>query len=467
VIRELRDNSLPASSPRLGATGWFIAALLAAALIGLVHDPSYATASGAEAIEDGRGLRDKQVMEEGLNAARTGPMIGFLLLMAAGGVAVLTTPRDAQIRWDGLALLIGLGLLWTSAGVVWSVERGTTARELVRLLIYAGVAAALARRFDPRSLCIVLAAALGGSILTAVAFEIATGGFRPWQGDYRLTGTLHSNVLGVQAAVVALIAYAFAVRRDRLAGLWWTIFIAVAAIVFLTKARTALITVMAGAAAVHVIGRPPREWMFAASTAATLLAVAVLGATAFGILDGREADRFSAMGRSDDTTALTGRVPLWKLVWAQTPGYRLQGFGWGAFWTVERTKSAHDALGWYPRHSHNAYLHLVVNVGLVGLALAMAVAIWALARTTRLIERTGLPEYSALAAVLVGIFVNGFAESAFVMPRDMAMFAAVVVFSLVVVRKSWVAGRSNAAFQPRISPASRSLRPFPVNPSLS
>jgi hypothetical protein len=46
-----------------------------------------------------------------------------------------------------------------------------------------------------------------------------------------------------------------------------------------------------------------------------------------------------------------------------------------------------------------------------------------------------LAEHSALVAVLVGILVNGVAESAFAMPRDMGLFAAAAVFSLVVVRE--------------------------------
>src|SRR5205814_9886615 len=49
---------------------------------------------------------------------------------------------------------------------------------------------------------------------------------------------------------------------------------------------------------------------------------------------------------------------------------------WGAFWLVERTITAHDILGWYPRHSHNAYLQIVVNLGIVGLLIALAIGIW-------------------------------------------------------------------------------------------
>jgi O-antigen ligase len=422
---------------------------LAAALVGLIHDRNYATASGADLVEDGRGIDDKTAMEGGLDAAQSSRAIGLVLLLAAGAVCVWTAPADTRFRFDGLSMLIALGLCWAAASILWSPEPGTTFRELVRLYLYVGVAAAIARRFDPRSLCCVLAIALGGSVLVAFGYEVITGGFQPWHSDYRLTGSMHSNILAAQAAVVAVIAYAFAVRRDPRATMWWTVFFIATGIVYLTKARTALVSVAAGAAAVHIVGRPVRNWMLLATTAASLLAVVLLAATMFSAFDGREAQLITSLGRTDDTAALTGRVPLWNFVGEQLSGHELQGYGWGAFWLVERTLTAHDALGWYPRHSHNAYLQIVVNLGIIGLVIAVAVGIWALVRATRQVVLTSRPEFSALAAVLVGMFVNGIAESAFAMPRDMGLFSAAFVFSFVFVHQRAALGVLSRSKNPR------------------
>ena len=140
------------------------------------------------------------------------------------------------------------------------------------------------------------------------------------------------------------------------------------------------------------------------------------------------------MGRSDDVSEMTGRVPLWNFVWHASEGRHIQGFGYGAFWVVDRTRAAWDALNWFPRHSHSAYLQTVVNLGLVGLAVVLAIGVITLCRAATLARRTGLAEYYALAAVVVGIFVNGVAESAFAMPRDMGLFAAAAVLSLAATR---------------------------------
>ena len=441
--------------------------MLSAALVGLNHDPRYATAFGQEQVEEGRDADEKAVMEDGLGAAAAGRLAGFAILICMGGVCFATRPKDARFRLDRLSLLVAAGTLWALASVAWSVEPGTTARELVRLLTYAAVAAGLALRFDLRTLCFVLTAALAASVGTAVAFEIATGGFQPWHANYRLTGTMHSNILAVQAAVVAVMTYAFALQPGKRAAFLWMLFTAALAVVILTRARTALFTVIAGMVAIHVVGRPARQWIFLASCIATLLAVTLLGASAIGVSDAQQMQSVANLGRSDDVGDLTGRLPLWNFVWRESDGRHLQGFGWGAFWLTERVKTAREALHWFPHHSHNAYLQIVVNLGLIGLAIVLAIGLIALRRTGRLVWRTGLPECSALLALLVAIFVNGTAESAFVMPRDMGLFAVAGVFSLIVVRSSDASGVQSPDSIHEHASGSNSLVPFPTKVKLS
>jgi exopolysaccharide production protein ExoQ len=462
-----REPATAARPAAIGVVAWCVAAVLSIALIGLNHDPQYATASGQEQVEEGRDEDAKAVMEEGLGVAATGRLVGFALLLAVGGFCLVTLPKDTHIRRDRLSFLIAAAMLWALASVTWSVEPETTARELVRLLAYGAVAVALALRFDLRTLCFVLAAALAGSVGTAVAFEIATGGFQPWHGDYRLTGSLHSNILAVQAAVLSLVAYAFALQPGKRAPFFWALFTAALAVVVLTRARTALFTVIAGMVAIHVIGRPARQWMFLASSIATVFAIALLTASALGISDAHQMQNLANLGRSDDVGDLTGRVPLWNFVWHESAGRHLEGFGWGAFWLTERVKSAREALHWFPHHSHNAYLQIIVNLGLVELAIVVSIGLIALRRTASLVWRTSLPEASALLAILVAIFVNGTAESAFVMPRDMGLFAAAAVFSLIVVRAGDATGMQHPHSDAADVLESRPLIPFPPKVSLS
>jgi exopolysaccharide production protein ExoQ len=461
------DAVATSQSVRIGMAAWCVAAMLTASLIGMVHDPNYATARGQEAVEEGRGVDDKTAMEDGFDAAAIGRVVGFGILLAAGAYCFVTRPRDVRIHWDGLAMLIVLALAWTTASWGWSADPGKTWRELLRLLPYVAVAAALALRFDLRSLCFVVAAGLAGSVGAAVAFEIATGGFQPWVGDYRLTGSMHSNILAVQAAVVALVAYAFTLEPGKRGAFCWAIFTAAMAVVLLTKARTALATVIAGVVAIHVVGRPIRKWMFLASAAATFLASVVMVAAGSDLLDSGGVNGVANLGRSDDAGDLTGRLPLWGFVWDESAGHRLEGFGWGGFWLSDRVHSAYDALNWFPRHAHNAYLQIMVNLGLVGLAIVVAIGLIALRRAASLVRHTGLPEYSAILAVLVGIFVNGVAESAFAMPRDMGLYAATVVLSLVVVRDRSESAVNRYGRNADLARSPRALSAYPPKGKLS
>jgi O-antigen ligase len=462
-------NAVPKTrAVAVSLAAWCVGIVLSAAVIGLNHDPNYASARGAEQVEEGRGVDEKAVMEDGLGAAAVGRVIGFAMLLGVGAYCFVTRPADAHVRWDALTLLIAVGLFWTLASVVWSVERDTTARELVRLVAYGGVAMALALRFDLRTLCFVLAAALAGSVGTAVAFEIGTGGFKPWLSDYRLTGSMHSNILAVQAAVVTLVAYAFALQPGKRAAFCWALFAAALSVVVLTRARTALFTVIAGIAAIHIVGRLARHTLFFVSTAATIVAIAMLTASILGISDTHQLHNVANLGRNDDAAGdLTGRLPLWQFVWHESAGHHLEGFGWGAFWLTDRVKSAREALHWFPRHSHNAYLQVIVNIGLVGLAIVLAIGMIGVRRAALLVRRTGLPEASALLAILVAIFVNGTAESAFVMSRDMGLFSAAAVMSLIVVHRRSVANDDLSDVDSDSISDPLPLIPFPAKVKLS
>jgi exopolysaccharide production protein ExoQ len=184
--------------------------------------------------------------------------------------------------------------------------------------------------------------------------------------------------------------------------------------------------------------------------------------------DAHQIKSFANLGRSDDDAGdLTGRLPLWNFVWRESADHRLEGFGWGAFWLTDRVKSAREALHWFPHHSHNAYLQIAVNLGLIELAIVLAIGIIGLRRAASLVGRTGLPEASALLAILVAIFVNGTAESAFVMPRDMGLFAAAAVMSLIVVQRRSVANDDHSEVDSDSISNPHSLIPFPAKVKLS
>src|SRR5262245_41598486 len=109
MIRTAPSTAVSRSPSREIATIWCVGALLAVAMVGLIHDTDYATARASNSVEEGRGLDDATVMDEGLGAAQMGRVIGLCFLMTAGCICVLTTREHVRIRWDALSYLMVAG----------------------------------------------------------------------------------------------------------------------------------------------------------------------------------------------------------------------------------------------------------------------------------------------------------------------------------------------------------------------
>ena len=422
------------ASPRLTATAWFVGALLAVAFIGMLHDRGYATASGLESAEAGRDL-ETSVKESGIGGAASPRIVGLVCLLGAGALCIATLPAAPRLHWNSLTWLILLGLAWTGASCTWSDHPGTTLREFARLLMYISTAAALAARFDLRSICCIFCIMLSGSVLAAVGYEVISGGFRPWQADYRLTGTLHSNALGILAGVVAIIAFAFGLRGRERKTFWYALVAAALVVIVLTKTRTALATVGIAFIVIYFVGRPLRESALYVCATASLAALVAFSISVLNLPVERHIASVITLGRSDgsnDDHTLTGRVPLWQFIWEETADVRLQGVGYGAFWLRDRTQEANVALRWFPRQSHNAYIDIMSGIGFVGLAIALSVGVVSLVRAMLTLNASSGPEIYALIALLCVAFINGIAETAFVTPRDIGLVMATLVCSLVI-----------------------------------
>jgi O-antigen ligase len=185
----------------------------------------------------------------------------------------------------------------------------------------------------------------------------------------------------------------------------------------------------------YFAGRPMRESALYVCAAASLAALAALSISVLNLPLERRIANVITLGRSDgsnDDHTLTGRVPLWQFIWEETADVRLQGVGYGAFWLRDRTEEANDALQWFPRQSHNAYIDIMSGVGVVGLAIALTIGVVSLIRAMLMLNASSGPEIYALVALLCVAFINGISETAFVTPRDIGLVTATLVCSLII-----------------------------------
>jgi O-antigen ligase len=153
---------------------------------------------------------------------------------------------------------------------------------------------------------------------------------------------------------------------------------------------------------------------------ATLLAVLIgaIGITSYVIFElvGERPVEFvlGAAGR-DDT--LTGRTGLWSDLMANAAKHTLFGVGYGSFWVgpagyelFPLPNWSSVTPGWRPLQGHNGYLDVYVELGLLGLALLLAVVIAAL-RSTHQTLCADFPAGCLRLTFLVAILLNNLTES--------------------------------------------------------
>jgi exopolysaccharide production protein ExoQ len=364
----------------------------------------------------------------------TSSAVGYFLVGGAGLIA-LAAARWNQLRLrPGLLLLCGVFVAWSWFTILWSVDPMQSFRKLAIFMLLLTAAFGVASRLDLDDLLWVLIIALTFIIGVGVLAEAAYGTLRPWRSDYRFCGTVHPNDQGVQCALLALAAAlaqpAGGKRR------WWlnALFALALGGLWFTKSRTTLAAFLAAAAVALILrARGMQRWLVL-SGCLTLLC---LGGIAYSFVSvaavGETAD-VAAMGRTKDVNSLTGRLPLWEELLKAANRRPWLGYGHGGFWHSLNTFEYSEKFSWHIPHGHNAYLDLVLNVGVVGLGLYL---LWFLASAFAAVgnfEREG--KNGDLFAVCLCVFaaVHGITESKFP-GAGLGGFILYVVLAMTAVRR--------------------------------
>lgn len=150
---------------------------------------------------------------------------------------------------------------------------------------------------------------------------------------------------------------------------------------------------------------------------------------------GIDASAFTALlGRSKD---LTGRTELWHSVGSMIQARPFLGYGFSGFWSGGSLESylVERYVGWSPTYSHNGYLELLLNLGMVG-CLLFLVFLWkGLAQAVRLAEHRNIKEEMWPLAFIVFVIVHNCAECSILSQNcfEWSLFIATVISANPVV----------------------------------
>lgn len=381
---------------------WFAAVLCAVVFFVCNHhlsEPLRVDADvdvAATAIEDGSLAR--QVSLTALGA------YGLVLLFRARPKSPTRPPAGV------LGFLVFAFLAWACMSVAWTEAPAFALRKVAALLMLGLGAWGIARRFSPREVAGLVAITSFGYLVFGLALELADGTFTPLDVAYRFGGTLHPNHQAMNCGLLSLACFYLVKEHARLRRMLAGIAVVALAFLLLTKSRTGLASTLAALAAYWLLVSS-RIGKVAAVTGA-LAATAVAAALYLGGAVTVSEDAL-LLGRTDaEMETLSGRTDLWDWTTDLLKDRELTGYGFNSFWTPDRVEEISEEQHWTISQGHSTYLDMLLGVGIVGLALYVALLLAGAGKAMRLEHDHRDGRYAFLCAVIVFALVEGTAESA-------------------------------------------------------
>jgi len=333
----------------------------------------------------------------------------------------------------GRRMLSRKPLLWSLVGlslvsIVWSVAPDVTLRRGLAFFGATLFGAYLAAAYSPRELQKILAWALAAALVSSVLIAIAAPSYGistgtdagAWRGIYA-----HKNNLGRIMALGTVLFASLALNELRTRRYTAALCVASLIVALLSRSASSLVVI----AVMMLLSLTLRLMRLKASLGVTLfamgLAVSIL--TSLWIV----ADPGRATSLISRDTTLTGRTELWGSVVDKIMNRPLLGYGYSAFWLGPGSNSESSSLStsWEATHAHNGFLDLALDLGILGVALFMALYMLAIFRATRSMRQPGIAHDSWPLLYLVFLFIYNLSESSLARPNSMfwALFASLVL----------------------------------------
>ncbi|MBW3540798.1 MAG: O-antigen ligase family protein [Planctomycetes bacterium] len=374
---------------------------------------------------------EMEVGTEGGNAQRR----AAFLALAAFAFVLLTLPARRRLRFDTLpAVALVLYVGWCGLSTAWADDPEMSVRRVVVFYCVAIAALAIARQLSLRQLMSAAAVLSTLFLLYGIAAELAQGTLRPWSGEYRFAGTQHPNTQGLNLAVLCLSTFCLARGERRRWILLWGLFSMGLAFLVLTKSRTALAGLVVALTAIWTVRTPARAKSGYVAAAVWLLAAGALAGVIAGADLERQAGKWLLLGRDEQASSLSGRLPIWTELVTWIEDRPLAGYGYDSFWTAERIDSVSSEVEWPVREAHSSYIELVLSVGLIGAVLLISAVIAGLRRAAAAFAATARIEHGFVLGLLALGLVDGLTESAMTFPMYMPFVAACGLAGTVLCR---------------------------------
>ena len=337
--------------------------------------------------------------------------LGFVTLGAVGMTSCFIRSQATRPFRGYLIFLIAIYLGWILLTGTWSEDVHMTQRKTAIILLVALNLLGISRHVSFQDIIFIILCVTAIFIISGFCVEIGLKTFRPLHKLYRFSGTVHPNEQSMYAAFFILCAWC---SRPKLRWQQWGRYGLIAAGVvamYLTKSRTTL-----GALAIAITfseilrSKASHRVNYAVFGMAAISVLGFLLST-FGGWGG--VGKAAVMGRTENVTSLTGRIPLWTELWRYADKKPMAGYGYGAFWNSTMVQKMSDTFFWEIMNSHSIYIDVILAVGFIGLGLYLAILLYGLIFAGYRSVKTHDPIYQFAFAIMIFALIHGLAESKF------------------------------------------------------
>ncbi len=329
--------------------------------------------------------------------------LGITAVVFVVSVALLVKHRPPRFKWYRVPKPLFAFLFLATASLLWSAYRLETALGVLAQLVTTGIAVAVATVLSWSEILRTLGTALRWLLVLSYAFELYVSVFvrEPllqgfvtvpdadktpkllfWSRNLLFEGGPIQGVVANSAllgflGLLALIVFSVQLASGAVGKFYGSAWILVAAVtLLLTRAATVWVALF-----VVLVSLGFALWTRrVGDNRKPVYIVGLAGLAAAGAVGiwGRDWV-FGLLGKSRD---LTGRVEIWQKVTALAAERPWFGWGWISHWApwVEPFQSLDRKAGLQVMHAHNAWLDVWLQLGWVGLAIFVTLALMTLQR---------------------------------------------------------------------------------------
>jgi putative inorganic carbon (hco3(-)) transporter len=337
--------------------------------------------------------------------------IGVLLVLSWFATIAVQGRRAGQLTSEHPVLTATLVALvaWAAASALWSISTdsvlGSTQRWMLNLLLFPIVFAAIRR---PRDLDWVMMLFVVGGLTSALIgwLDLFGGGVE----EGRLAGAgVNPNQLGGLLVCGTVFAGALGASHERpvpVRAMWFAAAMLSGLALAATLSRGAIVGMLVAFLVAPLFAGPRRRLP---AITLSLLAAATIALSIVALVPA------TAVSRLTDSDATgSGRTDIWRVAWRMVEDRPLTGVGAGNFqdasirYVIQPGLLKRDeAIVNKPKVTHNVYLQVLAELGVVGMGLFAAIivsSLLAVLRAARIYARAGMRSGELMArALLVGL----------------------------------------------------------------